>query len=80
MWISRMDCLALGKHHPDLIVCIQVSQALTIRDVSSLCVCFAAVLLRKDGTTPKQKLVLYCQRTNQTSSSVLYPCEKLGME
>jgi hypothetical protein len=46
--------------------------------VSSLCVCFAAVLLRKDGTTPKQKLVLYYQRTVQTSSSVHTPGKSLG--
>jgi hypothetical protein len=78
MWISRMDSLALGKHQSDLIVCIQVSQALTVRDVSSLCVCFAAVLLRKDGTSPKQKLVLYYQRTVQTSSSVHTPAKSLG--
>jgi hypothetical protein len=77
MWISRMDSSALGKHHSDLIVCIQVSQALTIQDVSSLCVCFAAVLLRKDATTPKQKLVLYYQRTFQTSSSVHAPAKSL---
>jgi hypothetical protein len=36
--------------------------------------------LNRDGKAPKQMLVLYCQRTTQTSSSVLYPCEELGME